>query len=40
MFAHWVVQNYDKDVAKMGFAGLDFEPRDQEGKRILRAETV
>ena len=34
MFAHWVMENYGKDVAETGFMALDFEPRDVNGKRV------
>ena len=27
MFAHWVMQNYDMDVAMCGFTGLGYHPR-------------
>ncbi|KAH7317918.1 putative intracellular protease 1 [Rhexocercosporidium sp. MPI-PUGE-AT-0058] len=40
MFSHWVALHYAAEVAKMGLASLDFEPRDIEGKRALRAETT
>jgi len=32
MVAHWVVENYGTDVARMAFFGLDYEPRDVDGK--------
>lgn len=35
MMAHWVMENYGVDVAKFGFQGLDFVPRDVEGKHIV-----
>lgn len=34
MFAHWVMQNYGKDVAEAGFMALDYEPRDVNGKQV------
>jgi putative intracellular protease/amidase len=34
MFAHWVMENYGKDVAEAGFMALDYEPRDVSGKHI------
>jgi transcriptional regulator GlxA family with amidase domain len=35
MMAHWVVENYGVEVAKHGFKGLDYVPRDVEGKQLL-----
>jgi len=35
MMAHWVIENYGMDVAKLGFYGLDYEPRDVDGNRVL-----
>lgn len=35
MMAHWVMENYGVDLAKFGFQGLDFVPRDVEGKHIV-----
>jgi transcriptional regulator GlxA family with amidase domain len=35
MMAHWVMENYDKDIAETGFAALDYEPRDVNGKLVL-----
>ncbi|KAE8442983.1 hypothetical protein EG329_002446 [Mollisiaceae sp. DMI_Dod_QoI] len=35
MMAEWVVGKYGKEVAQVGFRGLDFEPRDVEGKRVV-----
>lgn len=35
MMASWVRENYDADVAKVGLAMLDFEPRDIHGKVIV-----
>ncbi|KAK0111721.1 hypothetical protein ONS95_002062 [Cadophora gregata] len=40
MFSHWVAKHYAPEVAAVGLDGLDFEPRDIEGKRALRAEQV
>ncbi|KAH6715717.1 DJ-1/PfpI family protein-like protein [Leptodontidium sp. 2 PMI_412] len=40
MFAHWVAKNYAAGISKLGLESLDFEPRDIEGKRTLRAEMV
>jgi transcriptional regulator GlxA family with amidase domain len=34
MFAHWVIENYGKDVAEAGFTALDYEPRDVIGKQV------
>lgn len=34
MFAHWVMENYDQDVAEAGFAALDYEPRDVNAKLV------
>ena len=34
MFAHWVIENYGKDVAEAGFGALDYEPRDIQRKRV------
>jgi transcriptional regulator GlxA family with amidase domain len=40
MFAHWVMENYGKDVAEAGFMALDYEPRDVNGKQVpLRRHT-
>jgi transcriptional regulator GlxA family with amidase domain len=35
MMAHWLIKNYGMELAKMTFYGLDFEPRDIEGNRVL-----
>ncbi|KAJ5463450.1 DJ-1 domainInhA-type [Penicillium sp. IBT 31633x] len=35
MMAHWVIKHYGKDVVESGFAMLDYEPRDVDGKRVL-----
>jgi transcriptional regulator GlxA family with amidase domain len=35
MMAHWLIENYGMEVAKLTFHGLDFEPRDVEGNRVL-----
>jgi len=35
MMAHWVIQNYGMDIARLGLYQLDFEPRDIEGNRVL-----
>jgi transcriptional regulator GlxA family with amidase domain len=35
MMAHWVIENYGMDLAKLAFVGLDYEPRDIEGNRVL-----
>lgn len=35
MMAHWVIQNYGMEVAKLGFYAMDFEPRDINGNRLL-----
>ncbi len=40
MMAHWIRENYGDEVAKLGFEGLDFEPRDIEGKRIFPAKAA
>lgn len=34
MFAHWVSEHYGRDVAEAGWAALDYEPRDVDGKLI------
>jgi len=34
MMAHWVMENYGMDVAECGFAALDYEPRDVNGKQV------
>jgi transcriptional regulator GlxA family with amidase domain len=36
MMAHWVAQNYDADIVKIGLATLDFEPRDI-NKKVISA---
>ncbi|CAG8239894.1 unnamed protein product [Penicillium salamii] len=38
MMAHWVVENYDQDVAKAGFAALAYEPRGVKGKHVPLSE--
>ncbi|KAL2065235.1 hypothetical protein VTL71DRAFT_2904, partial [Oculimacula yallundae] len=38
MFHHWVAKHYVAEIAALGLEGLDFEPRDIEGKRVLKAE--
>ncbi|CZT11047.1 uncharacterized protein RCO7_10174 [Rhynchosporium graminicola] len=38
MFSHWVAKNYAAEVAAIGLQGLDFEPRDIKGNRVLKAE--
>ncbi|OQE35426.1 hypothetical protein PENCOP_c013G03440 [Penicillium coprophilum] len=35
MIAHWVMENYGKDVAEPGFAILAYEPRDVDGKQVV-----
>ncbi|KAJ5958030.1 uncharacterized protein N7479_005180 [Penicillium vulpinum] len=35
MIAHWVMENYDKDIAEAGFAALAYEPRDVDGKQVV-----
>lgn len=40
MFSHWVAKHYAPEIAAIGLMGLDFEPRDIEGKRVLRTEQV
>ena len=35
MMASWVIQNYGMDVARWGFATLDYEPRDLNRNSIL-----
>ncbi len=35
MMASWVIEKYGMDVAQLAFHGLDFEPRDVEGNRVL-----
>jgi transcriptional regulator GlxA family with amidase domain len=35
MIAHWVIKNYGLDLAKLSFYGLDYEPRDIDGNRVL-----
>jgi transcriptional regulator GlxA family with amidase domain len=35
MMAHWVIKNYGIDLAKLSFNGLDYEPRDIDGNRVL-----
>jgi hypothetical protein len=32
MVSHWVQEKYGKEVMILGAAGLDFEPRDIDGK--------
>ncbi len=34
MMAHWVMENYGKEVAEAGFIALDFEPRDVKGEQV------
>ena len=34
MFAHWVMENYGRDVAEAEYTALDFEPRDANGNRV------
>ena len=34
MFAHWVMENYGRDVAETALMGLDFEPRDVRGELV------
>ncbi|RFU28664.1 hypothetical protein B7463_g7688, partial [Scytalidium lignicola] len=38
MIAHWVEQTFGKEVAGVAYRMLDFEARDVDGKRTLRAE--
>jgi len=35
MMAHWVIENYGMDIAKLGFELLDFEPREVDGGLLL-----
>lgn len=35
MMAHWVTENYGKDIAEAGFASLAYEPRDVNGKQVV-----
>lgn len=35
MMAHWVIEKYGMELAKFGFEGLDFEPRDVNGGLVL-----
>jgi transcriptional regulator GlxA family with amidase domain len=35
MMAHWLIKNYGMELAKFSFYGLDYEPRDIEGNRVL-----
>ncbi|CAG8900626.1 unnamed protein product [Penicillium egyptiacum] len=35
MMAHWVMENYGKDIAEAGFAALAYEPRDVDGKQVI-----
>jgi transcriptional regulator GlxA family with amidase domain len=35
MFAHWVIENYGLELAKLGLEALDFEPRDINGGLVL-----
>ena len=35
MMAHWVIENYGMDIAKLSFYMLDFEPRNVNGNRVL-----
>ncbi|KAJ5941694.1 hypothetical protein N7516_001862 [Penicillium verrucosum] len=35
MMAHWVMENYDRDIFEAGFAALAYEPRDVDGKQIV-----
>ncbi|KAJ5873146.1 hypothetical protein N7455_003689 [Penicillium solitum] len=35
MMAHWVMENYDKDIAEAGFAALAYEPCDVNGKQVV-----
>lgn len=37
MMAHWVMENYGMDLARIGFKLLDFEPRDVERKKVVMA---
>jgi transcriptional regulator GlxA family with amidase domain len=38
MMAHWVIKNYGMELAKMSFFGLDYEPRDIDGRRVIIAK--
>ncbi|KAJ5517642.1 hypothetical protein LT330_006769 [Penicillium expansum] len=40
MMAHWVMENYDKDIAEAGFAALAYEPRDVNGKQVILTKHV
>lgn len=35
MMAQWVTEKYGMEVAKVAFQGLDFEPRDVNGNRVM-----
>ena len=35
MIAHWVIKNLGMELAKLVFYGLDYEPRDVDGNRVL-----
>jgi transcriptional regulator GlxA family with amidase domain len=40
MMAHWVMENFDKDVAEAGFSALAYEPRDVDGKQVVLSRHV
>ena len=35
MMAHWVMNNYAKEITDVGFGGLDFQPRDVNRKQLV-----
>ncbi|KAH8816949.1 putative intracellular protease 1 [Xylogone sp. PMI_703] len=38
MIAYWIEQTFGKDVASVSYELLDFEPRDVNGKRVLKSD--
>jgi transcriptional regulator GlxA family with amidase domain len=40
MMAHWVMENYGRDIAEAGFAALAYEPRDVNGKQVILSRHV
>ncbi|KAJ6131768.1 DJ-1 domain InhA-type [Penicillium samsonianum] len=40
MMAHWVIENYGREVAEAGFAALAYEPRDVDGKQVALTRHV
>ncbi|KAJ6073004.1 hypothetical protein N7467_011089 [Penicillium canescens] len=35
IIAHWVIDNYDKDIAEAGFAALAYKRRDVDGNQVI-----